>query len=61
METIIVSSLHSKTISQHGFAVWNLEDMTYRFEDIESDYSLYDMEIENFDDIDNDKEKLINF
>jgi hypothetical protein len=35
--------------------------MSYKFEDIDSDYSLYDIKIENFEDIDNDKEKLINF
>jgi DNA repair exonuclease SbcCD nuclease subunit len=57
----LIQQTFGETVSQHGFAVWNLEDMTYRFEDIESDYSLYDVEIENFDDIDNDKEKLINF
>ena len=57
----LIQQTFGETISQHGFAVWNLEDMTYRFEDIDSDYALYDMEIENFDDLDNDKEKLINF
>lgn len=57
----LIQQTFGETISQHGFAVWNLEDMTYKFEDIESNYSLYDMEIDNFDDIDNNKEKLINF
>jgi DNA repair exonuclease SbcCD nuclease subunit len=57
----LIQQTFGETVSQHGFAVWNLEDMTYRFEDLDSDYSLYDMEIENFDDLDNDKEKLINF
>jgi DNA repair exonuclease SbcCD nuclease subunit len=57
----LIQQTFGETVSQHGFAVWNLEDMTYRFEDLDSDYSLYDMEIENFDDLDDDKEKLINF
>ena len=35
--------------------------MTYKFIDIESDYGLYDVEIDNIDDIEEDKEKLINF
>ena len=57
----LIQQTFGETVSQHGFVVWNLEDMSHRFEDIESDYSLYDIEIENYDDIDNDKEKLINF
>ena len=57
----LIQQTYGETISQHGFAVWNVEDMTYKFVDIESDYGLYDVEISNIDDIDEDKEKLINF
>lgn len=57
----LIQQTYGETISQHGFAVWNVEDMTYKFVDIESDYGLYDVEIDNIDDIDEDKEKLINF
>ena len=35
--------------------------MSYKFIDIDNDYGLYDIEINNIDDIDEDKEKLINF
>ena len=57
----LIQQTYGETVSQHGFAVWNVEDMTYKFVDIESDYGLYDVEIDNIDDIDEDKEKLINF
>lgn len=57
----LVQQTFGETVSQHGFAVWNLEDMSYSFVDIDSDYSLYDIEIEKIEDIDEDKEKLINF
>ena len=57
----LIQQTYGETVSQHGFAVWNVEDMTYRFIDIESDYGLYDVEIDNIDDIEEDKEKLINF
>ncbi len=57
----LIQQTFGETVSQHGFAVWNLEDMSYEFVDIDSDYSLYDIEIENIEDIDEDKEKLINF
>jgi hypothetical protein len=35
--------------------------MSYRFIDIDNEYGLYDIEIDNIDDIEEDKEKLINF
>ena len=57
----LIQQSYGETISQHGFAVWNLEDMSYKFIDIDNDYGLYDIEINNIDDIDEDKEKLINF
>ena len=57
----LIQQSYGEPISQHGFAVWNLEDMSYKFIDIDNDYGLYDVEINNIDDIDEDKEKLINF
>jgi len=57
----LIQQSYGETISQHGFAVWNLEDMSYKFIDIENDYGLYDIEVNSIDDVDEDKEKLINF
>lgn len=57
----LIQQTYGETVSQHGFAVWNVEDMSYKFVDIESDYGLYDVEIDNVDDVDKDKERLINF
>lgn len=57
----LIQQTYGETISQHGFAVWNLEDMSYEFVDIDSEYGLYDVEISNINDIDEDKERLINF
>ena len=57
----LIQQSFGETVTQHGFAVWNVENMTCEYVDIDSDYNLYDMEIENIDDIDEDKEKLINF
>ena len=57
----LIQQTYGETISQHGFAVWNVEDMSYKFIDIDSDYGLYDVEIDNVDDVDKDKERLINF
>lgn len=57
----LIQQTYGETVSQHGFAVWNLEDMSYKFVDIDTDYGLYDIEINGIDDIDEDKERLINF
>ena len=57
----LIQQSFGETITQHGFAVWNLENMTYEFVDIESDYSLIDLEIDKFEDVDENKERLINF
>ena len=57
----LIQQTYGETVSQHGFAVWNVENMSYNFIDIDSDYGLYDIEIENIDDITEDKERLINF
>lgn len=57
----LIQQSYGETVSQHGFAVWNLEDMSYKFIDIESNYGLYDIEIDSINDIDENKEKLVNF
>jgi DNA repair exonuclease SbcCD nuclease subunit len=57
----LIQQTYGETVSQHGFAVWNIENMTYEFVDIDSDYGLYDVDINSIDDIDEDKERLVNF
>ena len=65
IDIVYPSSLIQKdfgeTVSQHGFVVWNMEDMTHKFVELETDYGLYDVSIESIEDIDEDKERLINF
>lgn len=57
----LIQQTFGETVSQHGFEVWDVETLSHEFVELESDYGLYDMEIQSFDDVDNDKEKLINF
>ena len=57
----LIQQSFGETVTQHGFCLWNIEDMSFEFIDLESDYSLYDFVIEDFNDIDNNKERLINF
>ena len=57
----LIQQTFGETVSQHGFVLWDIENLTHEFVDLDTDYGLFDMEIESIDDIDNDKEKLINF
>lgn len=57
----LIQQTYGETVSQHGFVVWDVENMKYEFIDIDSEYGLYDVEIDNIEDIEEDKERLINF
>lgn len=57
----LIQQTMGETITQHGFVVWDISKLTYKTVDIPSDYGLYSFEIKSVDDIDDDKEKLINF
>ena len=44
----------------HGFLVWDIETMQYKFHEVANDYKIYKFKISSYDDIKNDKGKLIN-
>ena len=50
-----------ETVTQHGFAVWDVEKKEYRIVDIQSNYNLYKFKIKSIEDIENDKETLVNY
>lgn len=57
----LIQQTFGETITQHGFAVWDLEKKSYEFIELETDYGLYNFEIKTPEDIDNDKEILKNY
>jgi DNA repair exonuclease SbcCD nuclease subunit len=57
----LIQQNYGETVTQHGFCVWDVESMTHEFVPLVSDYGMYKFEISNIDDIDNDKEILINY
>lgn len=57
----LIQQTFGETITQHGFAVWDLENKTYEFVDLPIDYELCDFEIKSPEDLDEDKEILINY
>ena len=56
----LIQQTFGETISNHGFAMWDIENNTVTYEDIESDYNLLSLRINTLDDIKNNKEILLN-
>lgn len=49
-----------ENISMHGYVIWDIENMTYKFHEVPNDYKIYKFNITSYDDIKNDTERLIN-
>lgn len=57
----LIQQTFGETVSEHGFVVWNANTLDHNYVDVDTNYGLYDIEIYNEKDIDEDKERLINF
>ena len=57
----LIQQTFGETVSEHGFVVWNADTLEHDYVDLETDYGLYDVEIYSENDVDEDKERLINF
>lgn len=57
----LIQQNFGETITQHGFEVWDVDSNSHQFVELDSDYGLYDIEINSFEDIDLDRERLINY
>lgn len=49
-----------ENVSGHGYVLWDLEDLSYEHKEITNDYATYVFNIESYDDVKNDIEKVIN-
>lgn len=49
-----------ENVSNHGFVVWNMETMKYKFMNVDNNYRMLKFHINSYDDIKNNKEKLLN-
>lgn len=53
-----------ETVTQHGYTVLDIDDknnISYRFVDMENNYGFYNIEIKDIEDLDNNKEIMINY
>lgn len=51
---------YSESIKGHGFLMWNVEDLSSTFYEVENKYKLYKMKIKSIDDLENNKEIITN-
>ena len=56
----LIQQAFDENIYGHGFVVWDVENKDYEFVEVESDYGYYKFKISTPEDINNDKEQLIN-
>lgn len=57
----LIQQTYGETVSEHGFVVWDANTLEHEYVDVETDYGLYDIEITSASDVDEDKERLVNF
>ena len=51
---------YGESIENHGYLLWDTETLTYEVFNIDTGHKLYKFEINSIDDIENNKEKLMN-
>lgn len=57
----LIQQDHGENVSKHGFVVWNVEDVEYYGVDLDNEnYSFYTFKIDGIEDIEEDKETLVN-
>ena len=49
-----------ENISMHGFVVWDLDTMKYHHHEVKNEYRMLKFEINSYEDVNEDKEILIN-
>lgn len=50
-----------ESITQHGYVVWNTEDLSHEFIDVPNEFGYYDFGITSIEDLKEDKERLLNY
>lgn len=60
----LIQQNFGESVSNHGFVEWTIDDnnvISEKLHELESNYSMYNIEVNSLDEIDEDKERLINF
>jgi DNA repair exonuclease SbcCD nuclease subunit len=57
----VVQKDYGESVTQHGYAVWDIDSMAYEYVDLPSEYGYYVFTISSIEDIREDREKLNNY
>jgi DNA repair exonuclease SbcCD nuclease subunit len=49
-----------ENVTGHGFVIWDVETMKYKLHEVKNDYKTYKFKIKSYEDVSEDKEKLLN-
>lgn len=49
-----------ENVSGHGFLIWDMEGIKYELKEVANDYRMYKFTIEDYEDVKNDRERLLN-
>ncbi len=60
MPSSLLQQNFGESVSNHGFVLWNMEDVSHTFHEVENKSPFYQFKITSLDDLDNDKEKVTN-
>lgn len=56
----LIQQNYGESIKGHGYVIWNMEDLSHEFNEIENDYGFYQFKVNSVDDLENNKEILEN-
>lgn len=56
----LIQQNFGESVAKHGFLFWDVEQRTFEEHDISTDFGFYQFQIKSLEDLDNNKEKLLN-
>ncbi len=56
----LIQQNFGENVNGHGFVEWNIEDLTYKFHEVENNFPFYQFKIKSLDDLENGSEILTN-
>ena len=59
MPSSMIQQDYGESVKGHGYVLWDIETLTHKQIDLQSDYGFYTFKIKSIEDIENESEKLV--
>lgn len=56
----LIQQNYGESINNHGFMLWDINNLTYTFNEVKNDHKFYKMTIKSLEDLDNNEEIITN-